>query len=281
MTAKKVLGKGLDALFSERIEVEEVSEKIPLINLDDIIPNRFQPRKFIDEDKIDELASSIRENGVIQPIVVRKMNGKYEIIVGERRVRAAKKAGLKEIPALVKEYSDIRALEVALIENLQREDLNPIEEALAYKMIIEKEMITQEELSKKIGKSRSYIANMIRLLELPEIIKDHVSRGTISVGQAKAILAVPDRKSQEKLLKKIMDEQLSVREVERIARRKNVPRGTKEYSKDPYIDEIEDRLRTKFGTKVVVDYRKGRGSIKVEFYSKEELERILDQMLSR
>jgi len=281
MTAKKVLGKGLDALFSERIEVEEVAEKIPLISLDDIIPNRFQPRKFIDEDKIDELASSIRENGVIQPIVVRKMNGKYEIIVGERRVRAAKKAGLKEIPALVKEYSDIRALEVALIENLQREDLNPIEEALAYKMIIEREMITQEELSKKIGKSRSYIANMIRLLELPESVKEHVSRGTISVGQAKAILAIPDKKSQEELVKKILAEQLSVREVERIARKKNVPRGTGKYEKDPDIEEIEDQLRSRFGTKVVVDYRGGKGSIKIEFYSREELERILDELLSR
>jgi len=276
-----VLGKGLDALFSERIEVEEVAEKIPLISLDDIIPNRFQPRKFIDEDKIDELASSIRENGVIQPIVVRKMNGKYEIIVGERRVRAAKKAGLKEIPALVKEYSDIRALEVALIENLQREDLNPIEEALAYKMIIEREMITQEELSKKIGKSRSYIANMIRLLELPESVKEHVSRGTISVGQAKAILAIPDKKSQEELVKKILAEQLSVREVERIARKKNVPRGTGKYEKDPDIEEIEDQLRSRFGTKVVVDYRGGKGSIKIEFYSREELERILDELLSR
>jgi ParB family chromosome partitioning protein len=281
MTAKKVLGKGLDALFSERIEVEEVAEKIPLISLDDIIPNRFQPRKFIDEDKIDELASSIRENGVIQPIVVRKMNGKYEIIVGERRVRAAKKAGLKEIPALIKEYSDIRALEVALIENLQREDLNPIEEALAYKMIIEREMITQEELSKKIGKSRSYIANMIRLMELPESVKEHVSRGTISVGQAKAILAIPDKKSQEELVKKILAEQLSVREVERIARKKNVPRGTGKYEKDPYIEEIEDQLRSRFGTKVVVDYRRGKGSIKIEFYSREELERILDEVLSR
>ncbi|MGQ9723047.1 MAG: ParB/RepB/Spo0J family partition protein [Candidatus Jordarchaeum sp.] len=281
MTAKKVLGKGLDALFSERIEVEEAAEKIPSISIDDIIPNRFQPRKIIDEDRIDELASSIKENGLIQPIVVRKMDGKYEIIVGERRVRAAKKAGLKEIPALIKEYSDIRALEIALIENLQREDLNPIEEALAYKMIIEREMITQEELSKKIGKSRSYIANMMRLLELPESVKEHVSRGTISVGQAKAILAVSDHKSQEELVKKILAEQLSVREVEKIARRKNVPRETKEYRKDPHLDEIEDQLRTRFGTKVVVEYRSGRGTIKVEFYSREEFERILDQMLSR
>ncbi len=281
MTAKKALGKGLDALFSERIEIEERGEKLPLINLDDIVPNKLQPRKRIDEEKIDELASSIKENGLIQPIVVRKLNGKYEIIVGERRFRAAKKAGLREIPAMIKEYSDYRALEIALIENLQREDLNPLEESLAYKLIIDREMITQEELSRRIGKSRSYIANMIRLLELPEGIQELVSRGTLSVGQAKAVLALSDHASQEELVKKIIDEQLTVREVEKIARKKVVPRGTKESRKDPYISEIEEQLRLKFGTKVVVDYRDGKGAIRVEFYSRDEFERILDEIITR
>ena len=275
---KKALGKGLDALISSALGSEIARESIQYIKIKDLIPNRFQPRKSFDNEKINELAQSIKENGLIQPIVVRSDNDKYEVIVGERRVRAAKLAHLSEIPAVIKDYSEEKLIELALIENIQREDINPIEEGLAYKMILERDRITQEELSKRIGKSRSYIANMIRILELPKIIQDNVSRGTISVGQAKALLAINNKSEQEDLAKRIISENITVRELEGITRRKSVPRRTKGKEKDPFIDEIEEKLRVKFGTKVIIDYHEGRGSIKIEFYSNDELDRILGTM---
>jgi ParB family chromosome partitioning protein len=274
--AKKALGKGLDALISGKYEEEVMQDSIKLLRLEEIVPNRYQPRKSFDDEKIDELAQSIRENGVIQPVVVRGEGDKFELIIGERRFRAAERAGLREIPAVVKEYSEDKLLELALIENLQREDLNPVEEAFAYRTMLEREKITQEDLSKRIGKSRSYIANMIRLLDLPEEIRDNVSRGTISVGQAKALLQIPDRVELSRMAKRLLNEKITVRDLEKISRKKNVPRGTQ---RDPYIEEIEDRLRGKFGTKVRVEYRKGRGVIKIEFYSGQELERIIEELL--
>jgi len=273
---KKALGKGLDALISGSFESEVVQESIQYIKIDNIVRNPYQPRKSFDSEKIEELAQSIRENGLIQPIVVRSYQDKYELIVGERRVLAAKRANLSEIPAVIKDYSEEKLLELALIENLQREDLNPIEEALAYKLILERDRITQDELAKRIGKSRSYIANMLRILELPEHIRENVSRGTISVGQAKALLAIDDKGEQERLAQQILSEKVTVRELERVSRKKNVPRGTQ---KEPYIDEIEGRLREKFGTKVTVDYRNGKGVIKIDFYSNDELDRIIEEML--
>jgi ParB family chromosome partitioning protein len=276
--AKKALGKGLDALISNSIEPERVQENIINIKIDDIVPNRDQPRKNFDEDGITELALSIKENGLIQPIVVRKNGELYELIVGERRYKAVKKAGLTEIPAVVKDYSDDKLIELALIENVQREDLNAIEEALAYKNILERDMITQEELSKRVGKSRSYVANMVRILELPKNIRDHVSRGTISVGQAKALLSLEDMGEQQELAKKIVNEPVTVRELEKIVRKSSVPRGTVKKKSDPFIDEIEEKLREKFSTKVKVDYHNGKGQIKIEFYSNEEFERIVEEI---
>jgi ParB family chromosome partitioning protein len=273
---KKALGKGLDALISGSFESEVVQESIQYIKIDNIVRNPYQPRKSFDSEKIEELAQSIRENGLIQPIVVRSYQDKYELIVGERRVMAAQKANLSEVPAVIKDYSEEKLLELALIENLQREDLNPIEEALAYKLILERDRITQDELAKRIGKSRSYIANMLRILELPEHIRENVSRGTISVGQAKALLAIDDKGERERLVQRILSEKITVRELERVSRKKNVPRGTQ---KEPYIDEIEGKLREKFGTKVTVDYRNGKGVIKIDFYSNDELDRIIEEML--
>ena len=277
--AKKALGKGLDALISENFDTEMRRESIQPIQLSDITPNPYQPRKNFDQEKITELAQSIKEKGVIQPIIVRKHNGKYELIIGERRFKAAQFAQLTEIPAIVKDSSDDELLEMALIENVQREDLNPLEEGRAYKTILERDRITQEELSLRIGKSRSYIANMMRILELPKKILENVSRGTISVGQAKALLAIDGEEEQLRLADRILTEKVTVRELEGITKGKNVPRGTKGSDKDPYIEEIEEKLRVKFGTKVNVDYRKGRGSIKIEFYSDDELERILEDMV--
>ncbi len=281
MTAKKALGRGLDALISGDVGGGEVPGGVRTIPLARIKPGSHQPRRHFDENKIEELAESIRENGLIQPIVVREREGDYQIIVGERRYRAALRAGIKEVPALIGEYSDDQSLQIALIENIQREDLNPIEESRAYKLILEGEKITQEELSRRVGKSRSYIANMVRLLDLPEHIQEHVSRGTISVGQAKAVVSL-SKKKREELVQRIIREGLTVREVEKITKTR-VPRGTKgtgKSTRDPAIDEIEDKLRTKFGTKVAVHYRGGRGSIKIEFYSDEELERLLEGLIS-
>jgi ParB family chromosome partitioning protein len=288
MANKKALGKGLDALISTAVEEGADTGSVRLIPLEDIVPNKNQPRTRFDKASIDELAQSIRENGLIQPIVVREADRGYEVVVGERRLRAAKSAGLKAIPAVVKEYSEDKLLELALIENIQREDLNPLEEAAAYRMILERDNITQEELSGRIGKSRSYIANLMRLLELPQNVRDHVSRGTISVGQAKALASLKNAAEQEDLLARILDENLNVREVERITRAQGVPRGTKKTAGDtgartqgraprePFLDEIEERLRTVLGTKVLVDYRKGGGSIRIEFYGDEDLERIIE-----
>jgi len=272
---KKALGKGLQALISSEALGEE-GEAIRNIALSKIKSNRYQPRKSFNEESLNELAESIKKHGVIQPIVVKAEGENFEVIVGERRLRAAKMAGFSEIPAVVKEYRDDELLEIALIENIQREDLNPIEEAMAYKMILERQNITQEELSKRVGKSRSYIANMVRLLELPEEVKEDVSRGTISVGQAKALLGIKDQSKLLEMYRRIEKEGMSVREVEH-AVRKNVSRGTfQSQKKEPFIEDFENRLREKLGTKVVINYKNGRGWINIEFYSNEDLERIIE-----
>jgi ParB family chromosome partitioning protein len=276
---KKALGRGLDALFGEGELSETGPTDLPLIELNRIVPGSHQPRKSFNDEKIRELADSIRENGLIQPIVVARRGDRYELIVGERRFRAAKLAGLMELPAFVKDLSKSKALEIALIENIQREDLNPIEEATAYRMILEREKITQEELSKRIGKSRSHIANMMRLLELPVQVQEYVSRGTISVGQAKAILSVPDNREREKLVGRIVKEGMTVRELEQVARRGDVPRGTSSREKDPHVEEIEERLRSRLGTRIALDYRSGKGWLRIEFYSDDDLERILGEIL--
>ncbi|RLE09939.1 hypothetical protein DRJ04_09540 [Candidatus Aerophobetes bacterium] len=274
---KKALGKGLQALISSEALGEE-GEAIRNIALSKIKSNRYQPRKSFNEESLNELAESIKKHGVIQPIVVKAEGENFEVIVGERRLRAAKMAGFSEIPAVVKEYRDDELLEIALIENIQREDLNPIEEAMAYKMVLERQNITQEELSKRVGKSRSYIANMVRLLELPEDVKEGVSRGTISVGQAKALLGIKDQSKLLEMYRRIEKEGMSVREVEH-AVRKNVSRGTfQSQKKEPFIEDFENRLREKLGTKVVINYKNGRGWINIEFYSNEDLERIIDYL---
>ena len=281
--AKKALGKGLDALISVESEIE--SSSIAELELEKIDVNKSQPRKSFDEKKINELADSIKENGVIQPIVVRKAGERYQIVVGERRYRAAKKAGLKKIPVVIKDINDEKTIEIALIENIQREDLNPIEEASAYKTIIERESITQEELAKRIGKSRSYIANMMRLLELPDKIKEYVSRGTISVGHAKAILSLNKKEEMEKYADEIINRGLSVREIEKIVKNsgniepgENVPRETPSLE-NPFVKQVEESLINKLGTKVKVKYRAGKGAILIEFFSDEELERLIDILI--
>ncbi|MGB9812591.1 MAG: ParB/RepB/Spo0J family partition protein [Thermovenabulum sp.] len=277
---KKALGKGLSAL----IPIEEDKEiKIEEIDIEKIFSRENQPRQKFDEEKLIELADSIKEHGIIQPIILKKTDKGYEIVAGERRWRAAKIAGLKRIPAVIKELNKEKMMEIALIENIQREDLNPLEEANAYKTLMEECGMTQEELAKKIGKSRSFIANTIRLLNLEDEIKEMIIEGKITSGHARALLSVEDPVERIRLAKKIADENISVRDVENIVKQKN-ERGEKKRKKEKEetkkemnnLNSIEEMLKEALGTKVCIKGNEKRGKIEIEFYSEEELERIIE-----
>ena len=283
--AKKGLGKGLDSLFetdsipalSEDTKNQETTE----IKLSMIEPNPNQPRNYYDPDALETLAESIAEHGLIQPITITpRNNGRYMIVAGERRWRAAKKAGLTSIPALIKELSDEEIAKLALIENLQREDLNPIEEALGYKSLIDDYSLTQEAVSKIIGKSRSAVANSLRLLVLDDDIQKLLIDGSLTGGHARALLAVENRKDREILAKRIIEEELNVRQAEALAKQLNKPK--KQQSKpvaDAYsieLDRLQERLASGLGTKVKISHTKKRGKIEIEYYGNEDLERILN-----
>ncbi|WP_202081562.1 ParB/RepB/Spo0J family partition protein [Caldalkalibacillus salinus] len=276
----KRLGKGLDALIPS-LEVSD-DEKVIQIKLNELRPNPYQPRKEFEKDTIEELKQSIQEHGVIQPIIVRKSIKGFEIIAGERRFRASKEAGLSTIPAVVKEFSEPQVMEIALIENIQREDLNAMEVALAYKKIMEKFELTQEELSLKVGKSRSHIANFLRLLHLPENVQNYVSRGTLSMGHARALVGVKDRKTLLQLAKKCIEENLSVRQLEELIQRiEDVSRGTnkrerKKVKKDVHLQRIEEDLKGVFGTSVKITKGSKKGKIEIEFFTDQDLNRIIE-----
>ena len=283
MVAKKRgLGKGLAALipdepiadlFNENIE----NESILNIELSLIKPNESQPRQEFGEKSLEELKNSIEQYGIIQPIVVRKKDGKYEIIAGERRWRAAKAAGLKEIPCIIKEVDDKQAMKLALIENIQRENLNPMEEAYAFKGLMENYGLTQEELAEEIGKSRSYVANTVRLLNLDKKIVDYIAEGKISSGHGRALLGIKDKKERLKVAESIVNNKTNVRETEKMV--KDVSKKSpqiKRVNKDPFIEEIEENLMEALGTKVKLTTKKDGGKIEIEFYGDEDLERILE-----
>ena len=281
--AKRGLGRGLRALIPdiETIRVQEVKE----LSIDDIQPNPFQPRKRFDEAKLAELAESIKQHGIVQPLVVRQKDNRYELVIGQRRLQAARIVGLEKVPVIVNALEDIEMVQVALIENLQREDLNVIEEADAYRLLIEEFGMTQEELAQVLGRSRPTIANTMRLLNLSPKVQEIVSRGTISMGHARTLLAIDDFRLQEKVCKYIVEKQLSVRETEELVRRV-VTTGRLERSKtktgqekDPHITSIEERLRRALGTQVRVRPGKKKGKIEIEYYSDEDLERILALVL--
>lgn len=280
-TKKRGLGKGLSALISnESIDNhEEISkDSILNINIEDIVPNRNQPRIDFDEDALNELAKSIKSYGVIQPILLRNIKGKYEIIAGERRWRACKIAGLKEIPSIIKDLKEDESAKIALIENIQRENLNPIEEAQAYKRLMEDFYLTQEELSLQIGKSRSYIANSIRLLKLDNQIIDQISEGKLSQGHGKALLSIKDRQTQIGMAQQILNKNLNVRDTEAITRNKNqlTKNNIEKRFEDSYIDSIEEKLMMVLGTKVNLVQGDKKGKIEIEYYGDEDLERILE-----
>lgn len=272
------LGKGLGALIPE--ENDEVKESVTKIEINLIRANEEQPRKYFDNEKIANLAQSIKEHGIIQPIILMKNGDFYTIVAGERRWRAAKSIGMKEIPAIVMELSNKQLLEISLIENIQREDLNPIEEAIAYKKLIEEFNITQEDLAAKLGKSRTAITNSMRLLNLDKRVQDYLIEGVITEGHGRAILGISDFNLQNEMAQKIIDEGLSVRQVEALIRQLNSEKKQKIKTKpqqSPYINEIKERLESYLGTKVQLSANnKNKGKIEIEYYSTEDLNRILE-----
>lgn len=310
----KGLGRGIDAFFGgealftqdetdqEQVDVKDTAETskqtaneanveapatdkmVQEISVEDIRPNPYQPRHQFDEDALNDLAKSIQEQGIFQPITLRKSAVKgYEIIAGERRFRASKIAGLTTVPAIVREFSDEQMIEASIIENLQREDLTALEEAMAYQQLIDVLAITQDEAAKRLGKSRTYITNHLRLLGLSDDIKALVQSGTLSAGQARTILGLKSKKDQSSLAKKVVAEGITVRQLEKMVQALNEP-ADKDIKKDdgkkevvpPYIRESEDRLMDKFGTNVQISSRGKRGKIEIEYLSEEDLTRILD-----
>ena len=279
MSKKFALGKGLGALIPEESIVEEKSNNL-LIPLNKIKSNSDQPRKNFDSDKIVELAESIKHHGIIQPLILKKVEDEYIIVAGERRWRAAKSLGLKEVPAIIMDLSDKQVLEISLIENIQRQDLNPIEEAMAYKKLLSDFKLTQEELSKRIGKSRTAITNSMRLINLDERVQVYLIEGVISEGHGRALLAISDGDKQYELSQRVIDEKLSVREIERIVKSiltdNEKPKEKANKELNSYYRDIKDRLQEYFGTKVNLSNKKNRGKIEIEYYSEEDLQRILD-----
>lgn len=276
------LGRGLDAIFLDNSIAEEntnTEEGVKGIKISLIDPKRDQPRKYFDKEALEELASSISEHGLLQPILVREYgDGRYQIIAGERRFRASKLAGLTEIPALVVEKDDVTAAQLALIENIQREDLNPLEEAMAYKALAEEYHMTQEELSQKIGKSRSAIANTIRLLELPDEILTLVASGELSAGHARTLLGVNDRDNMILLAQKAVEEDLSVRVLEELVKKWNKPVKEKEEEEIPFVDyfrELEIRVQSHLGRKVKIEGKGRKKTITLSYEDNEDLDEIL------
>jgi ParB family chromosome partitioning protein len=275
--SKRGLGRGLEALIPI---VEKDEENVQEIDIKKIVANEKQPRRGFDESKLEELADSMKQHGVLQPVILRKKGNKYELVAGERRWRAAAKAGIEKIPAIVRELNDSDVMEIALIENLQREDLNPIEEAMAYKSLMDDFGLTQEELSKRVGKSRSQIANTVRLLNLDKEIQDLVYENKLTAGHARALLSIQDSKERLKLANMISKEALSVRQTEQLVKKLVDERSKAKKHKpkeiNPVIIDVTERLQRTLGTRVKIKGNEKRGKIEIEFYSSEELERILE-----
>jgi ParB family chromosome partitioning protein len=285
MNQKKVLGRGLGALIPQRQEAPDTRATPGLaeIPISQIQPNPYQPRKTFNEASIDELARSVREHGIVQPLVVTRAGDKYKLIAGERRFRAAQKAGLTTVPVLIKEMmQESDALQIALIENIQREDLNPIEEALAYHQLHDDFQLTQEEISKRVGKERSTVANFLRLLKLPEPVKKLLASGQLSMGHARALLAIESPKKQEHLADRVVRKNLNVRQTEMLASESSPKTAEKkEKEKDVFTRDAEDKLQRTLRTKVEIDRRRRGGVINIRYGSEDELIRLVDELMGR
>lgn len=298
MAAKSArgLGKGLDALIpsaqipkktEETAEVSEDKGQEKLVKITKVEPNREQPRKNFDEDALQELADSIKQFGLLQPILVQDRQTYYEIIAGERRWRAAKLAGLKEVPVIIKSFTEQEIVEISLIENIQREDLNPIEEALAYKRLLTEFNLTQDEVAERVSKSRTTVTNSMRLLKLDERVQQMIIDDMITTGHARALIGIEDKNTQYELAQKIFDEKLNVREVEKLVKSIQSPKPKKEPKKvneslELVYRDIEERLKQSLGTKVSIQSKEnGAGKMEIEFFSHEELERITEFFMKK
>jgi ParB family chromosome partitioning protein len=291
--AARGLGKGLDSLipnmtetkpgFKTKNDITEETKPDSIVKLSKIEPNKEQPRKEFDEEALVELADSIRQYGLLQPILVQDRKTYYEIIAGERRWRACKLAGLKEVPVIIRNYTEQEIVEISLIENIQREDLNPIEEALAYKRLLTEFDLKQDEVAEKVSKSRVAVTNSIRLLKLADTIQEMVINGEISTGHARALLSVSEYEDQIKIAKKIVKDKLSVRDVEKLVKEQNKPVKEKpevDTSMDIFYKDIAEKLKTKLMTKVSISSKDGRsGKIELEFYSSEDFDRLYEELL--
>lgn len=295
---KKGLGKGLDSLIPDNKSIksiqpakvstskkdEKAKDGVLMMKTNEVEPNREQPRKNFDEDALLELADSIKQFGVLQPLLVRKRKDYYEIIAGERRWRAAKMAGVKEVPVIIKEYTDQEILEIGLIENIQRENLNPIEEAIAYKRLLEEFNLKQDEVAERVSKSRTAVTNSMRLLKLNDKVQQMIIDDMISTGHARALLAIDDPELQYTLANRIFDEKLSVREIEKLVKEIKNPKKQKEKKKpeNEFIyRDLEEKMKDVFGTKVSIASKgKGKGKIEIEYYSDDELEHLFDMMMT-
>ncbi len=296
--AARGLGKGLDSLIPNVVEeakvkkeaaqqqgktVEEKKGPETIVKITMVEPNRKQPRKYFDEDSLQELSDSIKQYGLLQPILVQNRKDHFEIIAGERRWRAAKMAGLKEIPVIIRDYTDQEIMEISLIENIQREDLNPIEEAQAYKRLLTEFNLKQDEVAERVSKSRAAVTNSIRLLKLGDDVQQMVIDDMISTGHARALLAVEDKDEQYTLAQKIFDEKLSVRDVEKLVKNlhkpEKTPKKTENVTMEAIYQDIEEKLKQRLSTKVTVASKgDGAGRIEIEFYSHEDLDRLLDMI---
>ncbi|MDH4099140.1 MAG: ParB/RepB/Spo0J family partition protein [Nitrospirota bacterium] len=279
--SRTALGKGIGALIPD-LTPDQQAAGVQVVELDvkKITPNDYQPRKVFKEEELKDLSESIKSLGVIQPVIVRRLDeDRYQLIAGERRWRAVKLAGIKKIPAVVRKASNEEMLEMALIENIQREELNPIETAEAYRLLMNEFKLTQEEVSAKVGKERATVANYLRLLGLPMEIRDDISEGRLSTGHAKALLALPSEMDQLALRSSVIQNGLSVRQTEALASKiKKAPAKAKSkvFAKDPYVISLEDRLQKHFGTKVIIDAGKKGGHIRIDYFTNDDLERILE-----
>ena len=278
---RPALGRGLSALIPDT-PAPAVTDRALEVDSDLLRPNKFQPRTHMDDERIEELTRSIRANGIIQPIVVRKVDSGYEIIAGERRWRAAQRAGLLKVPVVVRDVPEDRLLAIALIENIQREDLNPIEEAHAYRRLVDEFHLTQEQIADAVGRDRSSVANFLRLLRLPQEVRSNLASGALSMGHARALLAVPDEVSQLQLARDIVAGNLSVRETEALIRKAQTPSAAKpEPKKDVHTRAAEDKLRLALGTRVRIVRRGRGGKVEVDFANEDELQRIYEYLIER
>lgn len=293
------LGRGLDALFADAVPIsspqmegnnseaegraqESLGDAVQYINIHDIMPNANQPRKTFSEEKIEELSKSIKEHGIIQPIVVRRKGEKYEIVAGERRWRAARKAELGRVPCLIRELSDEQNMLIAIIENMQREDLNPVEEAEGLHQMIVTFGMTQEQISKSVGKSRPYIANSLRLLKLPDYIKEEMAEGRLSAAHGRTLITLEDESMRKVLCQRIIEEGLSVRETEKLVSQQGKSKKKKPAAKvkNPDVARVEEELKEALGTRVTINNNGKKGKIEIEFFSRDELDRLIEMLKS-